>query len=110
MFVYLQVFIKEVKEENSITLSQAQEPNQAKLTWRVKVNHDNNTRQIDTSPINNIAMKGIIYLEKLLDQRLPYPKYFDYLISQTNQLRVTLHNIIICDDKEIKRILIDNTL
>lgn len=91
--MHLQVFTKEVKEENSITLSQAQEPNQAKLTWRVKVSHDNTTaHQVDTSPINNIAMKGIIYLEKLLDQRLPYPKYFDYLIAQTNLLKV-MHSL-----------------
>ena len=66
-----------MKEENSITISQANEPNQAKLTWRIKLNQ------------SDISMKGVLLLDKILDNKaIPFPKYFDYLIQQLSFYKV----------------------
>jgi hypothetical protein len=64
-------------ENGSVSLSQASDPNQAKLTWRIKVK--------DTSlhADQQISLRGVVLLDKLVEERTArFQSFLDKVLSQ----------------------------
>ena len=64
-------------EHGSVSLSQAQDPNQAKLTWRIKVTDSSLPAD------QQISLRGVVLLDKLVEERTAhFQAFLDKLLSQ----------------------------